>query len=382
MGRISLFIFALALTLAGCGTWLRSGDPVATSTGAPIRTTTPPTNVSAIVTHTPTIAAPTTLSGLLPIRAKALDFAQGSSFALSADGKLIALNYTETIEAYDISAGRLTMEYKKPSAGLMGGGAIAFSPVGSLVAASVNVDSAESEGGIRSDIYLLDALTGERKRVIEFAHPAVDLDFSTDGALLAATYPGRYIQVWESNGQWSSTLDAGATDIEFAPLRSTLASAEIVTGADGGPAVRLWNPRDLTTEGLFPLAPSPDGYYSGEATSVSFSPDGGVLAAIVNGDLRLWDTNEDRELPVNFLSTEGPFVRAVFSARGMLAVLNQSGTIAMIEPRSAEELGALTLQATEVPDYFSLEVKMAFTPDGDYLVVGGSGRPIEFWKFQ
>lgn len=297
----------------------------------------------------------------------------GPYFALSPDGKVIAANNRETINIFEITNEKLIGELRKPEAGLMGGGPVAFSPDGKTLAAEVHV---EGENGTESEFYLLES---SDLRIIK-KHPyngrLGDLRYSSDGKFVAGTGEYGKIYVWDIKNKKVNNLDSDAYHLAFSPVDPILASGELV--GQGGPAVVLWDTKDVISKGVFLLAIDPNSAYSGSATSVSFSPDGHTLAAVVNGQLRFWDMQLNREIDSSF-STSDSLTQATFSKNGHLATIDQNGELVIYDPESGSVIGVASFEGNGDPFYFEICFNMVFSPDGNQLLTGGCGKNLQIW---
>jgi WD40 repeat protein len=297
----------------------------------------------------------------------------GPDFTISPNGKKIVASFSDSVLAFDINNEEISSVLNKPNSSLMGGGPVAFSPDGKTLAAEVNVEGAN---GTKSEIYLLDTTAFNLIRKFEYNKLLVDIQFSPDGKLIAGTGESGSIYVWDIKDGKETHLNSYANHFAFSSVDPLLASGELV--GLSGPAVILWNTKDFTSKGIFDLEPNLNSAYSGVTTSVSFSPDGRLLAAVVNGKLRFWDVAANKEIESPF-TTSGSLVKAIYSNKGYLATLDQKGEITVYDSNSGNVLGTLVIKDVDDPIYFETAFAMMFSPDGKQLITGAYDIPIQIW---
>jgi WD40 repeat protein len=299
----------------------------------------------------------------------------GSYLSISKDSRLIASSDPERVFTIDVNNGDLVAEFIKPEASAMGMGSVVFSPDGKYLAAEVNV---EGKQGTESEFYLLDSTSLKLLEKHPFNGTITDLQYSPNGRFVAATGSDRgKIYVWDIKNKKVTLLDSAADQLAFSPVDPLLASGETVY--QSGPVVKLWNLKDFSSRGIFGVDIDPNSTIPGYASSVSFSPDGHFLAAVINGNLRFWDMVANKEVEPS-LTTSDSLAKAIYSAKGYLATLNQKGEINIYDPTSGTVLGTVVVKGVDDPVYFELAFGMEFSPDGEQLFTGAYDIPIQIWK--
>jgi WD40 repeat protein/DNA-binding SARP family transcriptional activator len=206
-----------------------------------------------------------------------LGYVRGIAF--SPDGKLIAAAGSRHAVIWD-TARRTTIRVL-PVGGVHGAGAVSFSPDGMTVAV----------GGSDSIVALYDLRTGRQTHKLVGYLSINDLDFSSDGKLLATATFGGSAFIWNVADESivsSLTDSVPSLSIRFSPKDDTLVAIGIFAGR-----VVFWK-LDPTHRFQGGWAASHFGQpltgHNGGVGSLDFSPNGRTLATLSDdGKLRLWD---------------------------------------------------------------------------------------------
>jgi len=211
-----------------------------------------------------------------------------------------------------------------------GMGAVAYSPDGSLLIHSTNDPDVETEFDFAARVAVVDAESGE---VIHM------LNTGGESVLEIAVSPsGDHVAI------------AGRIDIGYAE----------------SPAVQVW---DLST-GEFVAVPNGAEYPAG-ATSVQYSPDGTLLAAVVDGEVRFWDAASFD--PIRTLASDDPesdLREIAFSPDSeQLAVRGTMFGSDFVDVYDVPT-GELVTTCCE-HTWWWWAASVAYCPDGTYLVTSG-----------
>jgi WD40 repeat protein len=141
-----------------------------------------------------------------------------------------------------------------------------------------------------------------------------------------------------------------------------------------GPQILIW---DVFQEKIVATLQSPS-HKAGR--SLAFSPDGLLLAAGgYDGSVRLWarastETFDFRAIaqPVEEV---GAGYAVAFSSTGVLATAKEDGSINLWDARP----DSMTLLATLAGQHSGVVRGLAFSPDGNLLVSGGSDQTVVVW---
>ena len=189
--------------------------------------------------------------------------------------------------------------------------------------------------------------------------------FSPDGTRLVSGFQDGTVRLWDIATQTELATLEGHTDrvtsVSFSPDGGLLASA----GGWSDPTVRLWDAATQTEVATLRG-------HTGEVRSVSFSsPDGGTLASgSSDRTVRLWDVAA-QELIATLEEHSGPVHSVSFSRDG--ATLISGAADGRVLLRDVE-----TGNAAGLSGHGSLS-SMALSPDGDLLASGYQDGTVRLW---
>jgi WD40 repeat protein len=338
------------------------------------------------------------------------DQAGAHSFALTPDGRLLALGHVDgSITLHDLSTGRARSLQGRHTSIVQG---VAFSPDGATLASGgddervrvwdavsgAQVDSFEGHGGrVFAPVFSPDGRTlytvsldgsgiawdlrGDRRIGRPFragstdadqeALPSVTFDVSPDGRLVAT-------------GQ----LDGATSIVDLAKLRQVALTPRAPGRRVFGVA---WSPtgRSFATAASFGYVDTwtRDGTHirsfrgpDSNAYAITYSPDGRLLAASSEeGRVYLWDTRTGRLVSRAF-RTESIPLHVTFSPDGKLIAAASccerlAGGVGYVW-RVAD---AKRLYMVDIDDGYGLGDAIAFSRDGELLATGGGTGIIKFW---
>ncbi|EAZ89783.1 nSTAND1 domain-containing NTPase [Crocosphaera chwakensis] len=186
--------------------------------------------------------------------------------------------------------------------------------------------------------------------------------FSKDG-LIGTTYTDGTIALWKADGANLKTFkahedtDKGARSISFSPDGETFVSS-------GDRSVQLWNINGTLIRVL--------GKHNGSVPSVSFSPNGKIIAsASGDGTIKLWNPNGN--LLKTIKQAHSPYVHSVeFSPDG--TVLASSGSDGMVKFWTAD--GNFIKEINHGSHVYDV----SFSRDGQMIASAGEDRNVKIWK--
>ena len=285
-----------------------------------------------------------------------------NEIAYSPDGTRLAVASRIGIWMYDTETGE-ALDLLAPNTGVE---SVSFSPDGQILA------TGNWDGNVR----LWHATTGELLQTIP-GHPYLrnfysptrnNVVFSPDGNTLAVGSRDNTVFLWNVNTGKQlhtfighTTLNTGAaSSISFSLDGKILASSssDYVDG-EVKASVILWDVN--TGDQLQALTGD-----TRRVESISFSPDGSMLATGSWGEIRFWDVNTGETLQT---LTGTSWVESIsFSPDGSMLATGSWGEIRFWDVNTGETLQTLTGGSSSI----------SFSPDGSTLATG-SGTSVRFW---
>lgn len=274
----------------------------------------------------------------------------------------------------------------------------------SIVSIKFSPDGMELGAGCAESIFAFDIATGERREFGKRGGFALDIEYHSDGELVAARQSGA-IEIWNSRtGELTAELaneESLVYDLAFSPDRQLLASGSLENG------IKIWDfaarKEALEIEGstvsAFQIAFTPDGKrlvsdggkqalefwevetgksipirMAAESSSVAFSPDSRTFATTNGSDAEIRNAATG-EVVATLAGHSGEVIQVAFHPKG--ALLASSSRDRMIRIWNLGTGECVHVLQTGVGDVTALK----FSPDGGALAFG-AGVDLEIWSLQ
>jgi WD40 repeat protein len=277
------------------------------------------------------------------------------SFAISPDGKLLAAGcFDKTTRIYEFPSGKFVKALEGHESGV---NAVAFS-YDSKYMASGSWDQTIKIWKV-ADWEMQKTLRGHTDKIST-------LSFSPVSYRLASGSDDKTIRMWDIQTGTTLNILQGHTDpiltVKFNPLGNLIASA----GWDK--VIRIWN---TTTSAIQSTLPGHSSY----VYALVWSKNGKtLLSAGLDNAVKTWDVTKV-SLIQNFNRHSGGVTAADFSYDGSRIVSgSEDGTL-----RIWNVSNGMSLKTIE--DINTTPIAMAFSPNGEFLVMAGENRKILFYDW-
>lgn len=302
------------------------------------------------------------------------------SLAFSPDGKLVASGGNHSnLSVWDVASGATVMRCEEPSVGRVK--SLTFSPEGRLIAC-----------GTTSGMFLVDAVTFKISNAFNFGHDVKCIAISADGKLLARctqTESSWNLDLWEvatGRGPQRIALPGEPTSLSFSPDGRLLA-----VGLSQCAGIRLLD----TTTWKETMFLDRNGVRCSwiYATSFKFVHDASVLAVgFINGLVRLWNVNTGVEMNRVTVHEKSASTRitSVLSSRA-----NRKSPIS-IQFSPNRKMAAFGLEDGTISlcdmgankeivgfkAHESVVRRVAFSPNGRILASGSDDNTVALWDLE
>ena len=277
--------------------------------------------------------------------------APANSVSFSPKGQILASVSSDVVELWSLPSGE--EPFLKHT---LKGYVLAFSPDGKTIATA-----SSSEDNPKNNTVKLWNLNGqELKTSKDHKEEVTSLSFSSDGQMIAFASEGKPVKLWNLNGEKVETLGEAVSNISFSPNRPILA----LGGHDG--TLKLWNFNNKELKNL--------GEHERRVTSVSFSPDGQMIASASEEDntFKLW--NIDGKDPKTLRGHDNWVTSVSFSPDGQIIASADDNTVKLWS-RDGKELATL-----KGLDSRSRIRSVSFSQNGTMIAAASEDKPVILWN--
>jgi WD40 repeat protein len=277
--------------------------------------------------------------------------APANSVSFSPKGQILASVNNDVVELWSLPSG------EQPSLKhTLKGYILTFSPDGKTIATA-----SRSKDNPKNNTVKLWNLNGqELKTSKDHKEEVTSLSFSSDGQMIAFTSEDNPVKLWNLNGEKVETLGEAVSNISFSPNRPILA----LGGQDG--TLKLWNFNNKELKDV--------GKHEERVTSVSFSPDGQIIASASDKDntVKLW--NIDGKDPKTLRGHDGLVTSISFSPDGQIIASGSDDNTVKLWSRDGKELATLKGLGTSI-------LSVSFSQNGTMIAAASDeNKPVILWN--
>lgn len=276
--------------------------------------------------------------------------APANNVSFSPKGQILASVNNDVVELWSLRSG------EEPSLKhTLKGYVLAFSPDGKTIATA----SSSKDNPKNNTVKLWNLNGQELKTSKDHKEEVTSLSFSSDGQMIAFASEDNPVKLWHLNSEKVETLGEAVSKISFSPNRPILA----LGGQDG--TLKLWNFNNKELKNL--------GKHERRVTSVSFSPDGQMIASASDEDntVKLW--NIDGKYPKTLRGHDLLVTSLSFSPDGQIIASGSDDNTVKLWSRDGKELATLKGLGTSI-------LSVSFSQNGTMIAAASDNKPVILWN--